>query len=143
MSDLSEQTYDRMRQAEERGCKVIEPDAFTLLLDIDSEDALKQFNKLRPLIDELFFIRSIDRWTSNSGEGHYHLQVTLDTLLDPAARIALQAALGSDPTREILGIKRIKLSIDYPTLLFQPKDAVVERIYSAEETIFTDAEEIL
>ena len=132
MSDLSEATWDRVERAKELGCEVIEPDAFTLLLDYDSIEAWLKFAKQRNLIEELFGIKKIEEWNSSSSPPNKHVRVTLDTALSADQRLALQAALGSDPTREILGVRRTQLSIEHPSLLFKPENSEIRVIYDPE-----------
>jgi len=109
-----------------RGFEVIQSTRNTLLLDIDSEDDFNRYKFALPLVMEFLNIKEIQMWESKGLAGHRHILITLNEDLHVLTRIALQAALGSDPRREIFAIERVKAGISEPSLLFRPKDAVVK-----------------
>lgn len=92
-----------------------------LMLDVDDPDQkavvldrLLSFNREAPL-----YVRDSLWTTSKSGKG-LHLYVVLSEGLREGERLALQAALGSDPVRELLSTIRhlLRVAADDP---FDPK----------------------
>lgn len=88
-------------EAREEGMDVVFGDAWTLMLDLDSEEVYERAKGL------LARLKSTLRWTSiemtRSRSGNVHLYVYLEEPLDLMTRQLLAAALGSDPVREVLG----------------------------------------
>lgn len=72
------------------------------------------------LLDQHFGISSVLITTSKSGNRHIYF--FLDTPMDLASRVAFQAALGSDPKREALGVLRIQKLIASPVAFFETED---------------------
>lgn len=119
MSDLTESAEKASGKALEAGFTVYRSEPHLLLLDLDDHAALERFHKLFPWFQEKFPAAFIeDFWTSKSGNFHYI--VSLGTSLPIEERLILQAALGSDPKREILAVFRLHEGIDEPSLLFRP-----------------------
>lgn len=121
MSDLTTPYADAIAKATIEGYEVIKGDDHTLLIDLDSEGAIEDFDSadsqdLRDLLDA----SEIERWTSKSGKG-LHVRLHTGIALNPLERLVAQAALGSDPKREILGILRLKQGEEETSLLFKPK----------------------
>lgn len=52
-----------------------------------------------------------------------HIRIQLPWELTDWERIAWQAALGSDPVRELLSCLRLRKGDAHPTMLIEPKDA--------------------
>ena len=105
------------RQAPD-GCVMVWPRASELLLDLDSAQAVQDFVARLPLFEELFGAYRIRIWASR--RKGMHVWIRSGYCLSPERRIALQAALGSDWKREMLGIKRVVSGISTPSLLFKP-----------------------
>lgn len=99
--------------AAEKGCVVRIPGPRELFLDIDSEDANANFDRLLKAL-LAGFVQRVDRAPSPSGSpGHEHIVVTLNRdLKGDTERVLLQAALGSDPMRELLSWRRIENGSD-------------------------------
>jgi hypothetical protein len=104
--------------AEEKGFKVIRSTSTTLLLDLDNGAAHDRYRKVFASLKKVFNLRQIDEWYSKSGVGR-HVVLVCDEL-SFESRVALQAALGSDPVREGLAIARFRAGVDEPSLLFKP-----------------------
>lgn len=127
MSDISETIEDAKIEAMKNGCEVVGGDDHCLLLDFDTIDAKKQYERMRHKVVELWGIEREETWMSKSKHpAHQHMRVTLGRPLIPAERVALQAALGSDPMREMFAVRRLNLGIAEPSLLFRPKDAEIQ-----------------
>lgn len=99
---------------------VVQSTATTLLLDLDTPEALVQFDRVLPKLAENFGPIQIDEWKSKSG--NTHAKITLSSEFPIAIRLALQAALGSDGIREVLAVKRMLNGCVEPSVLFKPKE---------------------
>lgn len=111
--------------AEQAGFTIRVAAADELLLDLDTEAAEAQFNKHLPLVDALFGVLRTERWLSKSREAH-HVVIKLRDVVSNETRLGLQAALGSDGQREIINLKRIQIGETRPSVLFKPKQEVLE-----------------
>ena len=122
-----ESRIEYCKRMEKEGFKIVHPDAWTLLLDLDSEEAKRTFEtRLGRLNYELSLdLKDQAKATivPSKTKGHYHALVRMPHKLARFERIALQAVLGSDPVREILSIFRIWRGDQYPTLLAMKKKA--------------------
>lgn len=111
--------------AEEKGLRVVFPEANQLQIDLDTTEAYEEFQK------------RFERWEwkkthggppgmrvmpSVSGLPHLHVTLTFeDRKFTEVERILLQTALGSDPTREFLNAMRYFSGVKKPTRLFERK----------------------
>ena len=100
-------------------------------MDLDDEQALKTYEKVLPIVTELFELKELDRWKSKSGVGiHVVLQCKP---LSFVKRVAIQAALGSDPIRECLAISMEIDGLIEPSVLFKPpEDSLLKEIMTIE-----------
>lgn len=114
------------REAADDNLEVVLPEPYDLFIDIDDEDAYKRFDKAMDCIINHFNGQVIKNTPSRSGLPKRHIVVRLDRHVTDAERIALQAALGSDPVREILGIVRVQHKDPHPTLFLENKIATEE-----------------
>lgn len=105
---------------------VVQSDCNTLLVDLDTRAAVAQWERVLPRVRECFGIEKIARWRSKSG--NEHAAITLSHPQPIAVRLALQAALGSDGVREVLGLKRMENGCEEPSVLFRPRDARVKTV---------------
>jgi hypothetical protein len=112
-------------RAESEGKTVVRPGPNQLLLDLDTEQAIRLFWLMIEDLEENFGATVVDRWTSSSGRG-LHVVVQLDREVTEAEAIALQAACGSDPLREMLAIACLKNGCASPRVLFKP--ALVDEV---------------
>lgn len=116
---LEKKNFDQeMEQAKKEGFEVIQSTADYLLLDLDTPEQFAQFEKMLPEVKKHFPCNISDRWYSKSG--NRHVVVQLEAPLSFYQRLVLQAVLGSDPTREMLSLVRIKNGISEPSCLFKP-----------------------
>lgn len=111
-------------KAERYGCDILYSTPRTLLLDIDSEDALERYyTALHMLADNgVYIVESDNIFISRSGKRH--IVVTLkDRDYSLIERIMLQALLGSDINRELLTYIGSLHGQENPCLLFRPRNA--------------------
>lgn len=118
-----------MGKAEKLTFRPAAPDE--LQVDLDRPRARIPKRLLR-LIEEHIGIRSIRYSRSKSGNTHVSIRINLDTSLAlipsecayhvwEMEKLFLQAALGSDPVRELLSWGRARNGCPYPTLFFEEK----------------------
>jgi hypothetical protein len=113
----AEDTIESARaKAARMGCFVVFPEPTQLFVDIDTPAGLRTFVQNLPrLRGASYTVRP-----SQSGlPGHFHVTVAMSRPVSPIERIALQAMLGSDLTREILSWLRIQRGIEEPTIFFE------------------------
>lgn len=102
------------------GFEVVQSDSRTLLLDLDTIDAYAQYERVKTTVFEFWEPKKIEEWRSKSG--NRHVRITLGSELPPEIRCALQAAMGSDGIREVLGLVGLSCCCEEPFLLFKPKE---------------------
>jgi hypothetical protein len=128
-SDLELDNFaEAAEQAEAEGLKVLVAGPNDLFFDLDSQAAMDTFNLRLEKLVAIFTPSNIRRWRSKSGKG-YHVAMVIKKL-SLAEKVAIQAAMGSDPLKELLTIAREKFAekeIRGQTIrLFQPADAKVQ-----------------
>ena len=104
-------------RVESEGGKIIIPGPFDAQVDIDTEDQYEQFCKGADIYErvtgeQLSYVVT----ESKSGLPKRHIRVTTGFPMDDVFRIALQAALGSDPIRELLSLIRVMHGVGDPTV---------------------------
>lgn len=121
--------YDRdekaSEQAAKKGCRVVLPAPNELFVDIDDFASLAVFRKNVERLKEYMPCTWEERESPSGLPDHRHMVVTLEEDVDPFERIALQALLGSDRTREMLSWQRLQRYEANPTLFFErvpPRD---------------------
>lgn len=118
--------------AKKRGQIVVFPLPNELQLDADSEEA---WLEIKRRIDDTFIgLEQVEKQPldypkitvrpSPSGLPNCHVTLTFDTnvVFDEWQRIAMQAALGDDPLRVYLNVKRKLYGEEKPTRLFEKPD---------------------
>jgi hypothetical protein len=119
--DGIERTYEQCQAwAKHLGCSVRKPANDELFVDIDSEEAYKQFFHVWPLVKRHFAYHYV-MTPSKSGLPKRHAVVRLvrkdHSLLE---KIALQAALGSDGRREVISVVRAVKGEENVVVFFEP-----------------------
>jgi hypothetical protein len=107
--------------AEKFNCDLLVAGDKQLFVDLDTDAAWALFNYQLKRLDKHFPFRS---WTvSASKQGLPHRHVTIDLVDDYSlmTRIALQACLGSDPTRELISVKRALNDEENVVVFFEPR----------------------
>jgi hypothetical protein len=121
---LSETNDDPNEAAKELGLVVVESNSTTLLLDIDSKTAYRQTERLLESLNKNLpdLVHSVHQTTSKSG--NLHIYIKLNEPLPLETRLLLQAALGSDPMRELLSYIRTTKGIrKVASVLFETTQA--------------------
>lgn len=116
----------QLRKAERLNCTPEYSDAYTLQLDLDSEDAYNTFLAQYDLLRELPFINDVVLgWNTvdeqRSRSGNRHVTIKLSSPQPALIRILLQALLGSDLKRELLSYTGLLHGQGRPSVLFRPK----------------------
>lgn len=118
INDTTREVIDKAKKA---GFDVFETSPFTLLLDIDKESDLEHYAELYPLAQQLCRVREINRWKSKDGGTHIVLES--EDYLSAWTRLILQACLGSDRKRELLGLNLFNQNAAACfSFLFKPKE---------------------
>lgn len=94
-----------------------------LTLDLDHDLALAVYEENILILQQHMEAEEVGRWHSKSGKG-WHVIVQISQELDFQQRAGLQAMLGSDAKREILGYFNVNNRNEEPFVLFRPKGKV-------------------
>jgi hypothetical protein len=125
IDNLTPEKFEATRaKAEEKGFEVVMGHDQLLLLDLDGEAAQARFHEQLELVNRMFGVDGYQKWASKSGGDHQHVLVYLKTPATLQERVAIQAAMGSDPIREILTLIRARNGIVEPSRLFRPKKPI-------------------
>ena len=119
-NELREQFIARMK---EQGLTVVLPKDDELQIDIDCDAQYELFQRMYTRLRKEFSeVELVSATISKGGLPGRHIVVKLPFELEtPMERIAFQAALGSDPMRELLSIFRVYNGDSHPTLLVEKK----------------------
>lgn len=120
--DINEAREMFIARVESEGFRVVLPADNELLIDIDTEQHYATF--LRSLESVVRNVGNFSDWRieahpSKSGLPRQHITISLPFAVDPYERIAWQAALGSDPMRELLSAIRLMRGDAHPTLFVE------------------------
>lgn len=120
--DLNEAREIFIARVESEGFRVVLPADNELQIDIDN--GLHYATFLRNLESLARNMEDADEWLiemhpSKSGPPRRHITIQLPGTVTPWQRIALQAALGSDPMRELLSSIRLMRGDVHPTLFVE------------------------
>ena len=110
-----------IKEAEKKNLDVVYPNPDQLQIDIDTEHAFQVYLHVKQILDNHYGIKKEEIHFSRSGAPKRHITVTLYQDVDPMERIALQACLGSDRIRELLGVVMLKGGDKTPTLFLEAK----------------------
>ena len=119
--DMDRQTY--FQECADAGLEIKQPLPNQLFLDFDSDKQYENFLILSKVL-ERNLAESVDVkvYPSKSGLPHRHAIVSLPWRLSGEwERLAWQAALGSDPVRELLSCVRNLNGEEWPTIFAEPK----------------------
>lgn len=104
---------------------VVLPEANQLQIDIDNDWQYAIFEKNIKSVEHFYGKFHKEETPSKSGlPRKKHITLTArrsGVTFEPKERLILQAFLGSDPTREFLGLQRIKVNDPVPTLFLERK----------------------
>lgn len=115
-------TKTAVERAKKEGLKVVYPGPKELQIDIDSEKNLATFMEHLSILAKYLDIVRIVITPSLSGKTlHFHATVACTRYFNVPERICLQALLGSDLKREVLGFIMMKNGESKPTLFLEKK----------------------
>ncbi len=117
---MSEVREDAEEKAKRLGLDLVKPKDDEVFVDIDSEAELVEFHKRFAMALKLWIFADY-KITPSHKDGHYHAIVTINELapIKEHERIALQAALGSDPLREMLAIYHGRAGYKWTSVFFE------------------------
>lgn len=95
-----------MEWVEAIDCDVVEATDRQLFIDIDSDIQYQIYTRMLPLLKKHFYFKKVTERPSKQGLPHRHITIDMDDSYSLTERIALQACLGSDQTRELLSVRR-------------------------------------
>lgn len=121
MAYLGEIMRDVHEVAKKANQTVILPKGNECQLDIDSKEQYDRFEDVLKWAEDLLEIKKVTKLPSKT-KGHYHITVEFYKELSLWERIALQAVLGSDLTRELLNSIRAINGDENPSALFKALD---------------------
>lgn len=101
-----------------RGFEIVRGDDKTILLDLDSDDAYTQYERVMPVLREHVAVKQVDEWASKGGG--MHVRITIDGGLSVEERLGIEAALGGDGMRAMLAYVRLWNDVSEPSVLFRP-----------------------
>lgn len=114
-----EEFSKQMEQAAAKGAAITYGSPNQLLLDLNGTIAITRYLSMLSRVKSLFGATLIREYESKSGPGHFHVVLSLEKEHSAEARIAMQAALGSDPVRELLALARLAHGVKEPSALFR------------------------
>jgi len=113
-------------QARRENLEVVVPTSRQLFIDIDNDLGSVIYERNFAKFSDFYHVVEYHESPSKSGtEGKKHITLTLEQPVEPIERLILQAFLGSDLTREFLGLQRVKVGDGVPTLFLEKKPVVV------------------
>lgn len=110
-------------RALEKGLAMISPGPRDILLDLDTPEDVEKFDELYDRFHKNLGISLVTQTVSKSGNTHVYLKS--NTEISNTERLLIQAALGSDPKRELLGLLQLRAGIKHYSQLFETKQAVL------------------
>ncbi len=115
----SQLDQDPKAVAAELQCAVVFPKENELQIDLDHiEDHDVMFDMINVLRHNGLTVDVTKVTKSLGGNHHGYVQLNLEEPIDEITRIAFQACLGSDRTRELLSLLRILLKTNRPATCF-------------------------
>ena len=101
------------------GLTVRLPEANELLIDIDNEHSFMLYQKQMDILEKYVGTNGSKVTESRHGLPGRHIVVTLEHDITETERLLLQACLGSDRVRELLGYVQMKNGDAHPTLFLE------------------------
>jgi hypothetical protein len=117
-----------IKDMEDLGYKIIYPKINELQVDLDSEKDYQKFDRqLKSILKEYPDVEYTVKPSRNGLPGR-HATVTMPFEMNDAERIAWQAALGSDPFRELMSLFRLRRGDSFPTLFVEKNESETEEV---------------
>lgn len=110
-----------IEEAERSGLDVVYPKPNELQIDIDNEHSLLLFGKQLDIVKKFIGYVSHTDNPSRSGGVKRHITVVLSHEVSTIERLALQAMLGSDRVRELLGYVQYQENDPNPVLFLEKR----------------------
>ena len=117
--DFEEEREEFIARVTAQGYRVVFPGDNQLQIDIDSAEQYAAFDKAVLRWNRNAEPFAVEEHPSMSGLPRRHITLTLPYAVTPWQRIALQAAFGSDPVRELLSAVRLQRRDPHPTLFVE------------------------
>lgn len=122
-SDPNETREEYVKRMEAAGFRIIYPAPNELQIDIDAPWQMVVHQKAMEIFRREYPGRPYTMTVSKSGKGH-HVTIKMSWNMTDGERIAWQAALGSDPIRELLSLIRVRNGSEQPTLFCELPESV-------------------
>jgi len=110
-----------IEEAEREGLDVRFPTDHELLIDIDNDHSYELFEHQILIVKKFFSAVNVQVTPSRHGLPGRHIVVTMQRSVTELERITLQACLGSDRVREVLGFVQMMNGDPHPTLFLEAK----------------------
>lgn len=114
-------SQNAIERARDEGLVVVFPKSNELFIDIDNEHSFQLFLKQFDIMSKYLGATGYEQSPSKSGMPKQHVTVYMDRDVTEIERLALQAMLGSDRVRELLGYVQEKNGDPHPTLFLEKK----------------------
>lgn len=119
---MSRPTEHAVEKAKRMGMDLVQPLPAEIFVDLDTAESRADFLNLRwPKFLEVFPRSTVQYTTSKSGNIHAYVTCPELDPLTPEERIAMQAALGSDPLREMIALEHWLEGYIYYSVFFETK----------------------
>jgi hypothetical protein len=99
---------------------IVVADAYTIQVDLDTEDDLRHFDKHIKILEPQLAIENVIYTRSKSDR--WHVTIKSKQSWNDLSRVAIQACLGSDRMRETLNIKNVLQGKENAILFIERKD---------------------
>jgi len=119
--DPNQKREEYIALMEEQGYMIVLPAPDELQVDMDTEEHYSLFRKQMKSLILKYPDISVDTYPSRNGLPGRHAVIKMPFVMTDAERIAWQAALGSDPFREIMSLFRLRNGDVNPTLFVEKK----------------------
>lgn len=123
---MSEVREDAVEKATRLGLLLVKPGPNEVFVDLDSLEERGAFKRRFDMAKKLWPKISVRYTVSSSGGDKRHAYVTIPELdaIGNHERIAIQAALGSDPFRELLAVFHGRAGYEYTSVFFEKPESV-------------------
>lgn len=122
---MSEVREDAVEKAARLGLTLVQPNPDQVFVDIDSERERVEFLARWLMFLELYPDATYTETRSQNNNWHIYITIPSLSPIGDHERIALQAALGSDPLREMLAIMHGRAGYKYTSVFFEKPNGSV------------------
>jgi len=119
IDSYNENRQDYINRMVVQGYKIVIPEPNEIQIDIDSRYQERIFREQLEILHREFGDLEVIETESKGGPPGKHFRIFFVRELSALERIAYQAALGSDPMRELLSIFRLERGDTEPSLLVE------------------------